>query len=158
MGGHGSGNRLRIGTKALVEDHRCLDVRRLQRAGYFDRSLCHSWCWQTDGKTTANIAIHIHNPHNITLHYRYRDGVSSAWVSVEQPLPIEWTKCHFGGERPWFICPDINNGVYCGRRVAKLYGAGKYFACRHCHDLTYHSRNMSADDRAGLKAERIRTG
>jgi hypothetical protein len=45
------------------------------------------------------------------------------------------TKCHFGGERFWFICP------YCSRRVSKLYlpPSGDYYACRKCHNLTYES-------------------
>jgi hypothetical protein len=46
-------------------------------------------------------------------------------------VPLEWTACNFGGERPWFICP----GAGCSRRVAVLHAAGKHFLCRHCYDL-----------------------
>ncbi|MEI6127263.1 MAG: hypothetical protein WCQ99_12005 [Pseudomonadota bacterium] len=45
------------------------------------------------------------------------------------------TLVYFGGSRYWFLCP----GRGCGRRVGKLYGAGKYFLCRHCYNLTYDS-------------------
>ncbi len=31
----------------------------------------------------------------------------------------------------------------CGRRVGKLYLAGRYSGCRACHGLTYASRNES---------------
>jgi hypothetical protein len=43
------------------------------------------------------------------------------------------------------------NGVYCGRRVAKLYEApgAVYFGCRHCYDLSYESRNESRLGRPG---------
>jgi hypothetical protein len=35
-----------------------------------------------------------------------------------------------------------------GRRVAVIYAKGKYFACRHCYDLTYTSCQES-DSRYG---------
>ena len=45
----------------------------------------------------------------------------------------------YGGLRWWFICPLVINGVECNRRVRKLYLYGRYFGCRHCHNLTYRS-------------------
>jgi len=53
------------------------------------------------------------------------------------------TPCRYGGIRYWFICPLAVDGKECGRRVAVLYKFGYYFGCRHCHNLTYHSRNVS---------------
>jgi hypothetical protein len=41
--------------------------------------------------------------------------------------------------RWWFICPLVVNDRPCRRRVAKLYGAGKYFGCRTCKGLAYES-------------------
>jgi hypothetical protein len=35
------------------------------------------------------------------------------------------------------------SGVYCGKRVGTLYKDGDLFACRHCYNLTYSSRNQS---------------
>jgi hypothetical protein len=35
------------------------------------------------------------------------------------------------------------DGVACGRRVRKLYLSGRYFGCRHCHELTYASSRES---------------
>jgi len=64
---------------------------------------------------------------------------------------LEWTPCNFGGERPWFVCP----GVRCGRRVAILYGPGKYFLCRHCYDLRYESQREDKKDRALRRAQKI---
>ncbi len=37
--------------------------------------------------------------------------------------------------------------------MRKLYLAGRYFGCRHCHDLTYRSRQRS-DRRAYALARR----
>lgn len=56
-------------------------------------------------------------------------------------IPLVTSPCYFGGKRYWFICPWYTNGNYCGRRVGTLYLGGKYFACRHCYDLSYDSRN-----------------
>ncbi|MEX2367477.1 MAG: hypothetical protein WD601_12795 [Pseudohongiellaceae bacterium] len=58
---------------------------------------------------------------------------------------------HYGGERPWFLCPARG----CGRRVAILYG-GAIFACRHCHGLVYESQRELEYDRAARKADKIR--
>ena len=75
---------------------------------------------------------------------------------MEQPVYLTWTPCNLGGKRPWFVCPGVVGGRYCGRRVAILYSAGPYFLCRHCYDLTYRSRQAS--ERLGPlhKARRIR--
>lgn len=56
-------------------------------------------------------------------------------------MPLTSTPCFFGGKRYWFICSASRDGVYCGRRVGVLYLGGRYFACRHCYDLSYESRN-----------------
>jgi hypothetical protein len=67
---------------------------------------------------------------------------SSPPTVAESPCPrIATTRPRFGGLRWWFVCPLTVNGRPCGRRVGKLYlpPAGRYFGCRHCHDLTYTS-------------------
>lgn len=61
-----------------------------------------------------------------------------------------------GGSRPWFACPGVVNGVTCGRRVAKLYGAGRYFLCRYCYGLAYSSQSETASDRALRRANKVR--
>src|SRR6516162_11715075 len=65
--------------------------------------------------------------------------------------------CRFGGARPYFVCPGIVNGIVCGRWVTKLYGAGRYFLCRHCYQLAYASQREDRYDRALRRADKIRT-
>jgi hypothetical protein len=63
----------------------------------------------------------------MTVQYEWRGE------QLAQEVHFDWTPCNYGGHRPWLIC------MHCGRRVAVLYLRGKYFACRHCQDLTYQS-------------------
>lgn len=55
-------------------------------------------------------------------------------------LFINLTQCNFGGFRHWFMCG-------CGRCVGVLYLVDGFFACRHCHNLTYTSRKISRRDK-----------
>jgi hypothetical protein len=88
--------------------------------------------------------------------YRYRRRLGGEWEDLEESVPLEWTPCNFGGERPWFVFPGVVNGVRCSRRVAILYGPGKYFLCWYCYDLRYESQREDKKDRALRRAQKIR--
>jgi hypothetical protein len=75
----------------------------------------------------------------VRLHY------TSNGEPVDYRVPLVTTMPHFGGVRWWFACP----GQSCGRRAGKLYG-GKYYLCRHCHDLTYESAQEAHKHDAAL--------
>jgi hypothetical protein len=87
----------------------------------------------------------------VILDYRHQCN-GSEWKSQNYPVRIEWTPCHYGGARAWFLCPA--NG--CGKRVAKLHLNGAIFACRHCYRLAYASQRENLDDRASRRADKIR--
>jgi hypothetical protein len=72
----------------------------------------------------------------MTLHYRLNGR-----EDVRIPVRLQTTATQFGGERYWFTCPLIVNGVACGRRSGKLYlpPGARYFGCRKCHQLSYCS-------------------
>jgi len=108
---------------------------KLACAGYLRGWRVAWWHWQYSNGDISSIDIE-DGRDAIVLKYRTR-SYGQEWQSVEQRVPIRWTPCRFGGERPWFLCAVHCNGVYCGRRVAKLYGAGQLFACRHCYRLGY---------------------
>jgi hypothetical protein len=93
--------------------------------------------------------------HFVTIKYRSR-SYGEDWSDVEQRVGVVWTPCRFGGERPWLVCSVASNGVYCGRRVIKLYSAGRLFACRHCYRLAYTSQQESAHQRGLSKSQKIR--
>ena len=144
MGGIGSGRTWHPGAKMTTEDYLTLDVRHLKREGLLEPYQSFNWQWLRNNQPHASIRIRT-EPDRVILAYRY-NGMDQSY-----PVYLDWTACHMGGKRPWFLCPV--NG--CGRRVAILYG-GSIFACRHCLQLAYASQREHPDERALRKADRIR--
>jgi hypothetical protein len=140
MGGPRSGTWHRLNKKDTVEEHKTLDVRYLQREGWLYPVMLYSLNWTRGGEPSGSIQVKMGHD-AITLMYRHK-RYGQNLEEVNQLVYLTWTPTHFGGQRPWFICGN------CGRRVAVLYGAGKYFACRHCYDLTYRS-SQESDSRVG---------
>ena len=151
MGGVGSGNWYRFSKKTTTEECHSLDVRDLYRDGLLKPGCRFRSSWSRAGRETASIRAFVYRD-RVVLSYRHRRGLGGEWQDVKEPISLDWTRCNFGGERPWFICP----GVQCGRRVAVLYGPGKYFLCRHCYDLSYESQREDKNDRAFRRARKIR--
>jgi hypothetical protein len=150
VGGLGSGNRYRFDKKTTTDDCHSLDVRDLYREGMLKPGCRFRSSWSRAGKEVASIRGFVYRD-QVVLSYRHRSGLGGEWEDVKEPVSLEWTPCNFGGERPWFVCP----GVTCGRRVAVLYGPGRYFLCRHCYDLRYESQREDKKDRALRRAQKI---
>jgi hypothetical protein len=142
------------GGKTTVEGCRSIDVLDWHRRGYLRSPRWFSWTWTRDGERVASINVETQRQ-SVTLKYRSR-SCGEDWSDVEQRIALAWTPCPFGGERPWFTCSVASNGVYCGRRVTKLYGAGRLFACRHCYRLAYASQQESVHQKGLWKAQKIR--
>jgi hypothetical protein len=151
VGGVGSGNRYRFDKKTTTDERHSLNVRDLHRDGLLKLGGSFSLRWSRFGKETGSIRGFVYRD-QVILSYRHHNRLSGEWEDVREPIPLEWTQCNFGGERPWFLCP----GVGCGRRVAILYGPGKYFLCRHCYDLRYESQREDKGHRALRRAQKIR--
>ena len=155
MGGVGSGNWYRFDKNTTTDECHSVDLRYLHRKGLLTPGHWFSLRWARAGRETGSIRGVVSRdgqPEQITLLYRHRSGLGGEWEDVQEPVALTWTACNFGRERPWFICP----GAGCGRRVAILYGPGRYFLCRHCYDLTYESQRENAMYRALHKAQSIR--
>jgi hypothetical protein len=123
------------------------------RLGYLFRSRSFSWVWKRDGNDTASICVESGRD-SVTLKYYFR-SYGGERSDVSHDVSLDWVPYRFGGERPWFVCPGLQNGRSCGRRVRYLYGAGKLFACRHCYGLAYES---DADPRRGSRRNSLRNG
>ena len=91
------------------------------------------------------------------LRLTYRVQIAGGdWEEVAEAIPISHVACRYGGRRPYFYCPGIVSGVACGRRVAKLYGPGRYFLCRHCYRLVHASQSEGVWDRRLRRVNKIR--
>jgi|SRR5665213_197915 len=140
--------------RGRVEGCRSIDVLHWNRLGYLRFPRCFSWTWTSDGEEVGSINVETQR-HSMTLKYKSRPS-GEDWSNVEQRVPIEWTPCSFGGERPWFTCSVHANGIYCGRRVTKLYIDGRLFACRKCYGLAYESQLEPLRHRGLGKAQKLR--
>lgn len=95
-------------------------------------------------KSSVGISVSISNEENyLRINYTQTDNDTNEKQDFDYKIPLTTTPCHYGGKRYWFICPWHTNGKYCGRRVGALYKDGDYFACRHCYNLSYSSRNVN---------------
>ena len=129
------GNRLTV--EKLAND--TLDVRELNRAGLLAGgwiTLRPSFRWPRI--TTMRVA-------------RYQILVELRNQSSPQGIRVSWTRCHYGGGRPWLHCP------HCDRRVGRLFkGFGGYCCRTCCGSPIYESQRRSAKARAYLRAYRLR--
>lgn len=151
MGGLGSGRRSGTG-RATVEMCRSIDVNRLNRSGVLAPGWLGAWEWTREGAAIASIGIR-GGRDSITLVYRSKVSATD-WRDVVEPIAIRWRSCRLGGVRPLFVCPGQSGA--CGRKVTKLYAAGRFYLCRHCNGLTYASCNETRSIRAIGRSNRIR--
>jgi len=148
MGGPGSGNWYRWDSKDTTESQNRVDIRYLKQQGYLKPGAIGTLSWTCNQKESGSVAFRMESE-RLVLNYRHRSQ-GSDWEPVEQSINLDWTRCNYGGRRTWLLCPK------CRRRVALLYGAGKYFLCRHCYNLTYSSQQECGADRLMRKARKIR--
>ena len=148
MGGYGSGSWYRWDSKSTTESQHRIDIRWLKKQGYLRPGNFRLLSWSRGNEQTGSIGYRM-EADRMVLNYRHRPH-GGEWEQVEQTISFDRTPCNYGGHRTWFLCPR------CWKRVAVLYGTGKYFFCRHCYDLTYSSQQESKLDRLMRKARKIR--
>jgi hypothetical protein len=136
-------------SKSEAGDVKKISVSFLKKHNYFCgwNSGTITWTrngWGGENKSSVGIEVStMHDDKYLRIHYTQTDRDTQEKKDFDYKIPLTTTPCRYGGVRYWFTCPWYKNGVYCGRRVAKLYKDGDYFACRHCYNLTYSSRNQS---------------
>ena len=146
MGGPGSGRWYRWDRRTTLEETQRLDIRWLHRSGYLT-AYPHSVTWHQGKHPTGAISLSL-QPEGLVLEYCYRAN-GADWEPVREVITLYWTPCHYGGSRPWFLCPG------CQRRVAILCCRGKWFLCRHCYWLPYTSQYETRLDRLYRKLRKL---
>jgi len=137
MGGMGSGNWYRWQwKKATVEESLTLAMLDFRGRIHPNSSGTFTWTWAGGNKSSVGYFVVWGDGPTVTLHFRWR-GSNDGRI----PIRLQTTPTQFGGERCWFTCPLIINGVACNRRAGKLYlpPGARYFGCRTRHGLTYRS-------------------
>ena len=104
-----------------------LDVNYLHRNGMLNWGWSGTLTWSQGGDKVGSIGVR-GGGDRVTLHYTYRGD-----EDIVQDVMLTHTPCHYGGERPWFVCPN------CSKRVGTIMG-GRTFACRTCLGLVYYSQ------------------
>jgi hypothetical protein len=125
MGGSGSGNWAR-GGKYTIEDCTKLSINSLSR--------------------TKNLQEGC----SVSISHSIRNAEDNA-EPVKYEISLDWTRCHYGGSRPWFLCPNAR----CRKRVAFLYSREGPYLCRDCLDLNYQSQHEDKPSRLLSKARKI---
>ena len=142
-------SRLYLNAKEKVEDCLALHVSPLNKSKIFKTSNSGTLSWvDSDDKLNYVIGFDDFTP-TISISYSvtYSSGQQQ---SINQTFYLSKTFCNFEGSRYWFICS-------CGKRVGILYkpSFSDTFACRHCYNLTYQSRNRSGFEKQMGKAPSI---
>lgn len=139
----------RYSSKNTTSSYRQIHIRDLQDKDFLQSCGWVSLNWSREGEVVASIRISAQYDH-VVLSYRHQN-YGEDWKSEEYPVFLNRTRCNYGGERIWFLCPARG----CSRRVAILYG-GSIFACRHCYQLAYDSQREQPYSRALSRAQAIR--
>ena len=118
----------------------CLDARELYKAGALDGGwFTFRWPefrWPAVRKMRAA---------------RFLVQIELLNQTLPQQIRVSWTRCHFGGARPWLHCP------FCEQRVARLFkGFSGYFCRSCCGNPVYESQRRNQKARAYLQAYRTR--
>jgi hypothetical protein len=122
--------------RSTCENCPSIDVRRWSRQNKLWPTTGFSESWTFCGEPVGSIAV-TNEPNTTVVSFAYWDDETNDWKTVSQTIRVVWTRCAFGGGRPWLRCPVPT----CGRRVAIIYVAQTpLFACRKCHNLTYASQ------------------
>lgn len=108
-----------------TEECRQIDVRHWHRQG----ALLPGTAW-IDGDRLPLVEFRVEQE-EVNLTYSLLSGEPP----VHQHVLLDRTPCHYGGERPWFLCPA------CLRRVAIVFLRRGGFACRRCQELVYASQS-----------------
>ena len=135
--------RIYLNAKEKVEDCISLSASSFRKSGAFKSSHSGTLSWANGGSMAYTINVDrftsdfsdYATPY-LKLSYSTTDNKNQQ-RDINQKFYLSKIFCKFGEYRYWFMCT-------CGKRVGVLYKSfsADSFACRHCYNLTYESRNL----------------
>lgn len=108
-----------------------LNINTFKVGRYDNATITSSW---NNGSSVNIVKVGDH------LILDYVATINGTKQSYNYPIDIDYTRCNYGGERKWFICP------HCFKRVGKLYLKGGIFKCRSCQKLNYSLQQENKND------------
>lgn len=136
-------SRIYLSAKEKVEDCMSLSISSLKKSGALKYPSSGTISWNCNslayeiglGELTSDCSNYL--PPYISLSYSVTSD-ENYQKDINQKFRLTKTICNFSGCRYWFVCD-------CGKQVAFLYKPyfADMFACRHCYNLTYESRNLT---------------
>ena len=148
MGGPGSGNHWRWGSRSTCESNTRIELPYLRKRGLLRPGCSGGLSWNRGGEPSGSIRFRTYEG-GIDLIYRYRGAGDDDWQDVQEYVPFAYSHQHFGGSRRWFVC------LRCRRKCGVLYG-GTHYRCRKCWNLAYQSQHEDSSSRAISKAGKFR--
>lgn len=133
--------------RRTVESCDRIDIRTWHRYGLLTPG--REFSWPLGLREGEDLSVSVEETH-LVLKYCHAE-----FGDVRERISLEWTPCHYGGSRPWFLCPGGVNRRSCNQRVAVLYAVRHYFLCRHCHGLAYRSQQVDPARRLRSKTRKI---
>lgn len=145
MGGFGSGRKYHPYARQTIDDSCAIDIHFLKRKGTLIPGNNGSISWSSRHSSAA-ISFRVTDRDAITLIY------ASGGQDFHYDVPILYSECNYGGQRPWLQC------IRCSGRVGKLILKHGLFMCRQCGNMAYQSQNDgSTARRFSSKAGRLRS-
>jgi hypothetical protein len=121
--------------RRTVEQTRVIEIGTLRRAGYVGKPASNWWKWRDKAYSAGIWPSH------------WRNGYIELPKQILRTVQVSW---RFGGQRFYFLCE-------CGRTVEKLHAfRDRPWRCRHCHGLTYATRQAVPRHRHVIKVQKIR--
>ena len=133
------GRWMRTDIKPTEEDWPRLSVSEFARKFDLDQPGFGTCSWSRSSGQKIIVGITINPGEGIILHDWRLHGWQADSKLAAYRVRVVFTVPHFGGRRPWWICPG------CGQRVQHLYRK-PMFQCRTCHGLTYPVRREHVAD------------
>jgi hypothetical protein len=147
MGGIGSGNWYRWNTQTTVEETKRIDICYMRKRGFLKPNTHGTLSWTCGGEPNGDINFVTHDDY-LQLNFRYKEH-GGEWQPIQQKIRFDYTPCHYGNSRKWFLCPR------CYKRVAVLASNSPQFLCRHCNELPYSSQNEDRLDSLRRKRDKL---
>jgi len=139
--------------KSTAEASCDLSIFWLNKLGLLTGKQSTATSWQhshTGQRTVLYLTADVTSEPHVRLTYatRYSEGNVH---DHDYQVSLLTTPCNLGGIRYWFACPG------CLEQVGVLYlpPGTERFRCRHCHMLTYRSRNRSRMESWGHNSRQI---